>query len=438
LTTLPLRRLGAGLVVVVCTALGVGAAPASARGSATKGIVARTGAQLQVAGQPWTFAGYNLPCAQPFGMTSGQLGTYLDAVRFASKGNVVRVWFFQSNGGPGNWAGFDRVVAGARKRGMRIIPTLVNHGAGCEPSPTGQPKTVDWYETGYTQTGDGYPLSFRDFAAQVAARYANEPAIAFWQLVNEAEPQTPAATGGTVCDNTRSMNALRSFSDAMVRTIRGAGAKQLVNLGTQGSGQCGTNGSAAYKYVHDGLLDLCEYHDYGAANVAMPALLAQRIDDCHTLASGPKPIFVGESGIVGDVQADGSPKVCDPWPDCTGYAVTIQTLSRRASFFTAKMQAASGKGVAGYEVWFKSPFYDPNGDPYAIGTNDPTEGAMAAAVASTGSTTAMSPAAVVSESPFPVLLVVPLVAIAIGAAAVIARRRRRRGSAKGSGAPVRT
>jgi len=375
---------------------------------------------LQVGGRAWRFAGYNLPCAQPFLMTDGELGAYLDAVRFASKGNVLRAWFFQSNGGPGNWAKFDRVVAALRKRGMRVIPTLVNDGVGCEPSPTGRSKPVGWYEGGYTQANDGYPLSFRDFAAQVASRYANDPTIAFWQLVNEAGPQTPTAGGGSVCDNARSMRALRSFSDAMVTAIRSTGSTQLVNLGTQGSGQCGTSGSDAYRYVHAGLVDLCEYHDYASANVPVPTLLAERISDCQALG---KPIFVGESGVVANVQADGSPPQCEPWPGCSPYPVTIQTLSRRASFFQAKIQAAFTAGTAGYVVWFKSPFYDPNGEPFAIGSKDPTEPVMAAALASVSPALA-APAVVVRESTFPVLLAVGALVVTAGAALAVVRRRR--------------
>jgi len=301
-------------------------------------------------------------------------------------------------------------------------------GAGCEPAPTGRSKTVDWYENGYTRANDGYPLSFRDFAAEVAARYATEPAIAFWQLVNEAAPQTPTPDGGSVCDNARSMRALRSFSDAMVTAIRSAGSDHLVNLGTQGSGQCGTNGSDAYRYVHAGLVDLCEYHDYASANVGLPSLLPDRIGDCQALG---KPTFVGESGVVANVQPDGSPPQCDPWPSCSPYPVTIQTLSRRASFFQAKINAAFGAGTAGYVVWFKSPFYDPNGEPFAIGTSDPTEPVMAAAMAATGPSVPPDPPTAIPETSLPILLPAGAIVAAAAAAALIAVRRRRRASSPG-------
>ena len=51
------------------------------------------------------------------------------------------------------------------------------------------------------------------------------------------------------------------------------------------------------------------------------------------------------------------------------------TLSQRATFFEAKIKAAIEHGVAGYLIWVKSPYYDPTDDIYAIGDNDPTDGA---------------------------------------------------------------
>lgn len=56
---------------------------------------------------------------------------------------------------------------------------LVNHWTSCEPSTATKPSS--WYQSGYKQTNDGYPLSFRDYAIKLARHYASEPTIAFWQ-----------------------------------------------------------------------------------------------------------------------------------------------------------------------------------------------------------------------------------------------------------------
>lgn len=382
----------------------------------TAGFVTRNGTQLTVNGKPWNFAAYNLPCAQPFMLSAGQLGYYLDNIRINSQANAVRVWFFQSNGGPSNWAPFDQVIAALKSRGMRAIPTLVNEwGNQCEP--TTQMKLLPWYQTGYTQANDGYPLSYHDFAVQVAAHYANEPTIAFWQLVNEAQAPSPDGS----CNATAATSALQTFSDAMVGAIHQVDTNHLINLGTQGTDQCGLDGPG-FSAVHSSSVDLCEYHDYGLAAQALPSngsnLLRERIADCHAIG---KPIFVGESGIAGNVQPDGSEPPCSPWPDCGAYPLTAQTLQQRATFFQAKIQQGAAAGLVGYAIWFKSPFYSPSTANYAIGDNDPTEPVLAGALITNAP---LAPASVVPEVSWPVLLAIPALA-GLAVIVVLGWRRRR-------------
>jgi hypothetical protein len=389
----------------------------------TTGFVARSGTQLLVSGQPWKFAGYNLPCAQPFTLAAGQFDYYLDNIALNSGANAIRVWFFQSNGGPGNWTPFDQVISSLKARGMRAIVTLGN-GAGTCDSLTGNQaaKPLSWYQTGYTQPTDGYKLSFQSFAQQVAAHYASEPTVAFWQLLNEASAPSLNTSGTYYCDNTAAMNALRTFSDAMAGTLHQADHNHLVNLGTQGSGQCGLDGTG-FKYVHAGALDLCEYHDYGFASQALPSngndLLKEQIDGCHSLG---KPIFVGESGIQSNVQPDGSQPPCNTSvfpPDCTANPITPQTIQQRATFFQAKILAGNTAGLVGYLVWFKSPYYAPSTDLLAIGDGDPTENVVRLALM-TGPTTG------IPEAPWPALLGVSAGLLVFGVVVISTRRSKRR------------
>jgi hypothetical protein len=354
-------------------------ATTSALPSHATSFVKRNAGQLTLDGQPWRFVGYNLPCANPFGLDDGALGLYLDTVQQGSGANVVRMWFFQSNGGPQNWAPFDRVVAALKSRGMRVVATLTNEfNGGCDGGAPNTRKTLEWYQGGYKQPDADHALSFRDYAAAVASHFANDPTIAIWQLVNEAE--APHADGS--CDNAAGAAALRGFADDVTGAMKAVDPNHLVSLGTIGGSQCGLAGSQAYRLVHDGLVDMCEYHDYGASSSAWTAgadELAQRVDDCKNLPSGPKPLFVGESGIQGNVQPDGGPAGgCTPWPGCTNVDLSNDTLSRRAAFFDAKMRAALDHGVAGYLIWVKSPYYNPSDDMFAIGDNDPTELAVKA------------------------------------------------------------
>lgn len=350
---------------------------AIAAASGTVQFVGRQGTSLVAGGQPWKFAGYNLPCDQPFLLSPDELGYYFDDIKVNSKANVVRMWWFQSEMGTGSdpWAPFEQIVAVAKAHGIQIIATLTNEWNTCdEPNPPNTQKTLAWYQGGYKTPEGGYALSFKDYATQMSAHFAGEPTIAFWQLVNEAEAPAADASGNLTCDNSKGMLALRSFSDQMANALHRVDHHHLVNLGTSGTGQCGTSGSPAYRYVYGGALDLCEVHDYGAPAVALstgPNSISRRINDCHALG---KAIFVGESGIPSNVQPDGS----------SGTAtVTSATLTQRASFFKAKIDAANSAGMVGYVIWYKSPFYTPFTEQYSIGEGDPTEVVLADALLQT-------------------------------------------------------
>jgi mannan endo-1,4-beta-mannosidase len=377
------RRPWIGALGLACLVLAILLpSPASAAGTApATGVVAASGTTLTVNGKPWRFVGYNMPCAQPFLLTTAQLSYVLAGVADNSGANAIRVWFFQKNGGPGNWGPFDRLVAAAQADGIRLIPTLVNEWPTCEANPpiTIQ-KTLAWYQGGYKVAGDGYPMSFRNFAVAVAQHFANNPTIAFWQLVNEATAPTLTANGQLTCDETAAAHALRSFGDDMTDAIHAVDPNHLVSLGTQTGGQCGTSGPD-YSYIHAGAVDLCEFHDYDYSYLPIgadkaPDGLAATLHACQALG---KPFFVGESGVVPNVQPPPAtqPLNCGPWPACTPTPVTYATLALRASIFKEKITDAFASGVSGYLIWFKGANYSAANDSYAIGDGDPTEAMMA-------------------------------------------------------------
>jgi mannan endo-1,4-beta-mannosidase len=333
------------------------------------GFVARAGTQLELNGQPWNFAGYNLPCQQPFTMTTAQLEYYFEDLTLNSKANVVRMWWFQSDLGTGvnKWAPFERIVKAANATGVRIVATLTNQWQACdEPTPSTPEKIQSWYQSGYKHPEGGYALSYKQFARQIAAHFANQPTIALWQLVNEAE--APTASG---CLEHQAATALRGFADDMAATLHQVDPHHLINLGTQGAGECGI-AAGDYGYVHAGNIDVCEVHDYTNPALALPAgsnSLSSDIRACHAL---DKPIFIGEAGIPANVQPDGS---SGPAP------VTSTTLTQRAQFFKAKIDAFDGAGGVGYLIWFKSPFYTIAESNLDIPDGDPTESVLVDALA---------------------------------------------------------
>jgi hypothetical protein len=312
-------------------------------------FVTRSGSNLMVNGSPIRLIGYNwhwmgTGCVVP---ADTQIDTTFSQIKNASHGNVVRTAFYQSGSNNGAYTDFDRYIAYAKKYGLYIVPILVNHWTSCEPSTA--VKTSSWYQSGYKQMNDGYPLSFRDYAIKLARHYTNEPTIAFWQLVNEPDAGPCGAVGAQI---------LRSFADDMTTALKAVDPNHMVDLGAPG--ECAGDSASDYARIGSGQVDLCDvWHDYGQVATPLPAQIQQRITVCRNLN---KPAFVGESGICADSAANG---------DCSG-TVTTNTLNQRAAFFDAKLSAGFKAGLAGYFIWNKgSQSVQDN-----IGPGDPTESVL--------------------------------------------------------------
>ncbi len=156
---------------------------------------------------------------------------------------------------------------------------------------------------------------------------------------------------------------MRGFADDVAGAMKAVDPNHLINLGTMGGGQCGSQG-AAYQYTHAGKIDICEIHDYwtGALggdqwNGAVPS-----INYCHGLN---KPIFAGEAGLNASVQPDWS----------TSGTVSASSLAQRAAFFQQKMTAQFGLGTVGFLIWSKTLGASAGWD---VAPGDPTEAVMRA------------------------------------------------------------
>src|SRR5579864_9182138 len=261
---LPVRRRVAECILGL-VALSLTGGITVSRAAASPFIEAQ-GTHLTLNGADYTFVGYNdyRATSMPGGYTCGgassdaELDHVMAQIQSASGGTILRTWFFQSyeNGSTNNFAAFDRVLSAAAAHGIRIVATLSNQWGACEPGHAYH--TLSWYQAGYLQPDSGYALSFKDYAVSMAAHYANDTRIAFWQLVNEAEAKS--SSGGS-CDESAAASALRNFGDTVTQAIHSVDPNHLVSLGEMGGGQCGMAGSD-YTYVHSGDVQLCEYHDY--------------------------------------------------------------------------------------------------------------------------------------------------------------------------------
>jgi cellulase (glycosyl hydrolase family 5) len=309
----------------------------------------RSGPNLMVNGAPTRLIGYNwhwmgTGCRAP---TDTQIATTFSQIKTASHGNVVRTAFYQSGSNNSAYTDFDRYVRYAKEYGLYIVPMLVNQWSSCEPSTATKPSF--WYQSGYKQTNDRYPLSFRDYAIKLARHYASEPTIAFWQLVNEPDAGPCGSAGAQI---------LRSFADDMTTALKESDPNHMVDLGVPG--ECAGDNASDYTKIISGHVDLCDvWHDQQAAT-PLPSQMQQRISVCQYLN---KPAFVGESSICADITAN---------EDCSG-TVTTATLSQRATFFDAKLGAGFNAGLAGYIIWNKGSQSVQND----IGPGDPTESVLA-------------------------------------------------------------
>jgi mannan endo-1,4-beta-mannosidase len=338
-------------------------------GTPRSGFVTRVGNDLVLDGTPYRFTGVNIYNANSDGwcreaIDDATLDSSLDSIGLSWSGHgVIRAWFFQTLAtddatGARDWSRFDRLLRMAAERGYKVIPTLADQWGECgaRVAPTYAYKTEAWYTGGYAAPDPalaaahgGSWLSYRDWVAQIVGRYKDDPTVAFWQLMNEAEVN-PAGAFGACPPGDGPRDTLIDFATDMSGLVKSIDHDHLLSLGTIGGGQCGTSGPQ-YKDVHaipD--IDLCEYHDY-TPNQAIPGDqsngLGQRIQQCAELG---KPLVIGETGIR-PIDVGG-------------------TLEDRAASLRSKIQTQTELGVDGIVAWN----YSPAGstlDDYDIGPGDP-------------------------------------------------------------------
>ena len=242
---------------------------------------------------------------------------------------AFRAYFFQNwatkNGGR-DWTRMDATLAAAAAHGEKIVAVLANEWNYCD----GPTKFLPWWQSGYATTVNAGELtSYRQWVAEIVSRYANNPAIGIWQLVNEGEARN--ADGS--CSEATAMTAMRSFADDVGGLIHTLDHNHLVSVGPI-SGECGTN-EADYQTVYASPgADVCDYHDYGfptspGGNTDPWNGLGVSISRCHAIG---RPIIVGEMAIH-----------------------TTTTLTERAAEFSAKFSWQFVNGVAGSLMWDYSP-----------------------------------------------------------------------------------
>lgn len=392
----PLLRLPASLLALsVLAGCSGGATTASTpspspSASTVTGFIGRQGMNLMLNGSPYHFVGYDEAMdAEYFPGLACMTGPSTDAQleqefsRFQDLGvGIVRVFFFQSmalNNGKLDFSGLDRCISHARAHGVRLIVCLtqgdINSAKNDTPCelPGALLRNLAWYSQqsgeaapGYKTVESGYLYSYRDYCSQIAAHYASEPDIAWWELVNEpADVTTP-----TSVQENLAAPALRAFADDMVGVMKAADSNHLVSLGTTGkansagtmsgsyasqsyAASAGTPGiSNDFMYAQAGAVDLVSIHEYssqytgsdliGFYNGISPELQAH-LQEAQAL---DKPLYIGETGLINDGTVQ---SVCSNAHE--NYAGS--NVTDRPSCFDAKFHAffSSSIPVAGALIW---------------------------------------------------------------------------------------
>lgn len=351
----------AAMLALAPGALGWGATgeiPAAAvPATAPAEVLTAAGSSLRAGPEDFVAAGFNdyrlssleggYVCDEGRGALDGAaVAERLDRAQ-AAGATMIRTWYFQNywdpgGSGDGDFASLERLLGAAAERGIRVVPVLSNHWGDCTGAGGGAAdKRLEWYEGGFRAPTAGEALSFLEYAQRIAARFAGDPRVAFWQLVNEPEGASDGA-----CDEARAAAALGTFASESAAAIRAADPHHLISLGTIGSGQCGAAG-ANYVRIHVDV-DLCELHVYDTPETGTAPTdplpgdgengVAARIAQCE--AAG-KPVIAGEIGFAADLDADGGR---------TG-VVTDETLANRAAFLQARVAAMRTAGLDGFLVW---------------------------------------------------------------------------------------
>jgi hypothetical protein len=325
-------------------------------------VVQRHGTSLTLDGQPFRFTGINIYMAASGGTPSSCGGElYPDVGVPLSQmpdGIVFRFWAFQNffvSDKSFDWSNFDQVLEIAAAHHAKVIPVLANQYSYCD----GATKDVAWYQRGYRATiGAGDIVTYREYVSEVMSRYAGNPTIAMWQLVNEGQ----AVNSDGSCDESAALPALLAFSNDVGGMAHGLDPSHLVSLGTlagySGSGRqwCGAFNSDYQTLMASPGNDVCDFHDYGYPTepMGMPfgPNLASAIGMCHAVG---KPIMVAETGI---------------------YAVSSAELAPRSAQFRAKFSAQFRAGVVGELMWEwkNKPDYvvPPQDSDYGICPGDPS------------------------------------------------------------------
>ncbi|KAF8184550.1 CEL4a mannanase [Mycena galopus ATCC 62051] len=338
--------------IVKSTTSTVTSATSTASVPASTAFVKTSGTRFTLNGAPYTLVGYvvrglnasHFSCTHisrsnaywlplmgsSTGYSSTDLNTAFNDI-VGSGATTVRTWGFNevtttSGGVPyfHLWSGstatvntaatglgsLDNVIAAAKAHGIRLIVTLTNNWSdygGMDVYTAQILGSGQFHDVFYTNPT--VIAAFKTYVQTVVTRYANEPTIMAWELVNEPRCAGSTTTASATC-NTTTITTWASNISAFIKSID---KNHLVAIGDEGF--FNEPGSHDFDFVYQGTLgidfaanmqistlDFGTFHMYPESwgeTADVEAWGVQWITDHATvMASANKPAIMEEFGIT--------------------------------------------------------------------------------------------------------------------------------------------
>jgi mannan endo-1,4-beta-mannosidase len=318
----------------------------SAAGGPPQGFVVRQGSQLLLDGKPFRFTGtdaYQLATNYKVNIGCGPQPPSVSAmIDSFPAGSVIRFWAFQPMAvnvatHARDWTVLDQVVHAAELHGVKLVMTLSDQSGTCDD---GHWHDLAWYQGGYRRIHDDNGknadvTSWWDWMQEIVTRYADSPAVAYWEPVNEPEASNcEPGFSGTGCYGHNpcpggNAEALRAFFTIVGGEIHRLDRWHAVASGTLAQGECGLWQQYFSVVGASSGLDVLTVHDY---DPALHTGSDQRIAQATALG---KPLVYEEVGT--DASASGTGCI---------------TLQKRATELDAKFRTLLASPiVTGFLPW---------------------------------------------------------------------------------------
>jgi len=301
---------------------------------------------FSVGGKPFRFVGVSSwALLQPVGCAS-KIDDSVDWARIAydelvpAGVKVARVLAPQSTVGEKgtDYRLFDAALSGARRAGIRIQFVLGVHKGECNLGPESEHDAA-WYESGYRQNEPPiYALSYREFAANTATRYKDDPTVLGYTLLHGF---------GAAYDIDSTI--LTNFASDMGQLLHGIAGKQLLSLG--------------YTWHGNAAEDLAKYH-------ALQSLPVVDFIDVDDYIFNPTPVPPLDPGLVAELKQIGKPAVIGEGAFVL-HGLHMDDFNARANMARARMEEWKRGRFAGALFWAYDPGWKEQSEEFDARQEDP-------------------------------------------------------------------